>query len=187
MKRAITIFIISFLFAGYAHSQAKATLSVKDLNSGIQKYIKKNYEGFKAVEAFEHEALFEMKTRKGDVQEWLLFDKKGKFIRKESGSMKDKMASQMRTTLAIKDVESDITKYIKKTEYDLTEAYMYEETTEVKIIKGNESHTLLFDKEGNYLMMVLAPKPAEHPKKADSVPAKKEEPKKADTTNSPKK
>jgi hypothetical protein len=182
MKTAIRLFIFSFLFSGMIQAQEKATLNVKDLNSGIEKYIKKNYEGYKAVEAFKHEVHFEMKTQKGDASvEWLLFDKKGKFLKRETGSMKDKMPSQMRTTMATKDVESDITKYIKKSECRLTEAYMYDEAYEVKIMKGNDSQSLIFDKEGKFVMKAVAPIPSET-KKTDSVPTKKEEPQKADTT-----
>jgi len=182
MKKAITLLSMIFLLSGMIQAQVKTTISVKDLNSGIEKYIKKNFDGYKAIEAFKYEAVYEMKTQKGDAIEWLLFDQKGKFLKKETGSMKDKMSSQIRTTLATKDVSNDITRYIKKTEYKLTEAYMYDEATEVKVMKGNDAQSLLFNKDGKFIMKLVAPKPAETTKKADSVPAKKEEPKKADTT-----
>ena len=182
MKKVVTLFIITFLLSGMMLAQQKTTLSLKDLNSSIEKYIKNNYEGYKAIEAFKYEVIYEMKTQKGDATEWLLFDKEGKFMKKETEADKGKMTGQIRMTMALKDVSSDITKYIKKSEYKLTESYMYDEAYEVKIMKGNDAQTLLFDKEGKFVMKVEAPKPAEQPKKADSVPAKKEEPKKADTT-----
>jgi len=181
MKKVFTLFIITFLFSGMMQAQEKATLNIKDLNSDIEKYIKKNYKDYKTVEAFKYEAVYEMKTQKGDASEWLLFDKKGKFLNKETASRKEKMPSQIRTTLATKDVDKDITKYIKNTGYKLIEAYMYNESYEVKIQKGNDAPTLLFDKDGKFEMKVAAAAPAVAPRKADSVPAKKEEPKKAET------
>jgi len=182
MKKVITLFALSYLFLGMIQAQEKITLSLKDLNSGVEKYIKKNFEGYKAVEAFRHSAFYEMKTQKGDAVEWLLFDQKGKFLKKETEADKAKKPLQIRTTMALKDVENDITKYVKKSEYKLTEAYVYEEAYEVKIMKGNDNQTLLFDKDGKFQMKVVAAAPAAQPKKADTVPAKKEEPKKADTT-----
>lgn len=181
MKKVITLFLLTFLIAGMIQAQEKVTLNLKDLDSGIEKYIKKNFAGYKAVEAFKHSAFFEMKTQKGDAVDWLLFDQKGKFLKKETEADKAKKPLQIRTTIAVKDVDSDITKYIKKSEYKLTEAYSYEEAFEVKILKGNDAQTLLFDKDGKFQMKVAAAVPAAPAKKADSVPAKKEEPKKADT------
>jgi hypothetical protein len=182
MKKLIGLFILAFLFSGLAQAQQKSTLSIKDLNSNIEKYVKKNFEGYKIVEAFKYEPVYEMKTQKGDAVEWLLFDAKGKFLNKEAGTAKDKMPAQVRVTMAPKDVNSDITKYIKKSEYTLKEAYMYDEAYEVKIMKGNDNEMLMFDKDGKFVMKGVAPAAAEQPKKADSVPVKKEEPKKADTT-----
>jgi len=181
MKKVITLFIITFLFSGLVQAQEKATLNIKDLDSGIEKYIKKSYKDYKTVEAFKYEAVYEMKTQKGDASEWLLFDKKGKFLNKETTSRKEKMPSQLRTTLATKDVDKDIAKYIKNSGYKLTEAYMYDESYEVRIQKGNDSPVLIFDKDGKFEMKLAAATPVAPPKKADSVPAKKEEPKKADT------
>ena len=83
------------------------------------------------------------------------------------------MPGQIRITMATKDVPGDITKYIKKSEYTLSEAYMYDEAYEVKIMKGNDAQTLLFDKEGNFVMKAEAPKAAVQPVKTDTIPAKK--------------
>jgi hypothetical protein len=79
----------------------------------------------------------------------------------------------------LKEVKSDITKYIKKNfaDYQFTEAFMYDEVVTTKIVKGAETEKLVFDKEGKFVMKVEPVKPAEQPKKADSVPAKP-----ADTT-----
>ena len=65
MKKAFTLFIMAFLLTGLIQAQEKSTLNVKDLNSSIEKYIKKNYEGYKTVEAFKYGAVYEMKTSKG--------------------------------------------------------------------------------------------------------------------------
>ena len=62
-------------------------------------------------------------------------------------------------------------------EYKLTEAYAYE----VKIIKGNDAQSLLFDKEGKFQMKLAAAVPAVVPQKTDTAAVKKEQPKKADT------
>jgi len=184
MKKAITLFIITFLFGCMIHAQEKTTLNVKDLNSDIEKYIKKNYKDYKTVEAFKYEVTFEMKIVKGADVERLVFDKEGKFLLKKTEADKAKVSLQTRSTMALKDVESDITKYIKKNfeGYKLTEAFKYDVVYVAKIKKGAETETLLFDKDGTFEMKVVAPKPVESAKKADSVAPKAGETKKADTT-----
>lgn len=184
MKKLLTLFLVTFLFNGMIQAQEKTTLNVKDLNSGIEKYIKKNYEGYKAVEAYKYDPVLVMTIKKGEATEKLVFDIKGKFQFKATEADRAKVALQTRTTMSLKDVESDITKYIKKNfeGYKLTEAYIFEEVYTTKIVKGDATETLLFDKEGEFVKKVTAPVPAAPPKKADSVPAKKEDPKKADTT-----
>ena len=183
MKKAIVLIIITILFSGISKAQEKTTMNVKDLDSGIEKYVKKNFEGYKITEAFKYEVVFEMKIQKGSETEKLVFDREGEFLYKKTEADKNKVTLQTRSTMALKDVESDITKYIKKNfeDYKLTEAFQYDEVYTTKIMKGAESEILVFDKEGNFVMKA-APKPVESTKKADSVPAKKEEPKKADTT-----
>ena len=82
MKKAIFLFVITFLFSGIIQAQEKTTMNVKDLNSDISKYIKKNYEGYKTVEAFKYEVTYEMKIQKGADLERLVFNKEGKFLYK---------------------------------------------------------------------------------------------------------
>jgi TusA-related sulfurtransferase len=173
MKKAFTLCIIAFLLAATIQAQEKTTMNVKDLNSDIEKYVKKNYEGFKIVEAFKYDVTYEMKIQKGAASENLVFDREGKFQYKKTEADKAKVSLQTRSTMSLKDVESDITKYIKKNfeGYQVTEAFMYDEVYTTKITKGAEAETLLFDKEGTFVMKV-----------ADTVPTKLEEPKKADTT-----
>jgi TusA-related sulfurtransferase len=184
MKKSFTMIIIAFLLSGMIQAQEKTTLSVKDLNSDIEKYVKKNYKDYKIVEAFNYSLVYVMTIKKADATEKLIFDRDGKFLNKATEADKAKVALQTRSTLSLKEVKSDITKYIKKNfeGYNLTEAFMYDEVYTTKITKGAESETLLFDKEGKFVMKVVPPKPVEQPKKADSVAAKPaEQPKKADT------
>ena len=164
-------------------AQEKTTLSTKDLNSGVEKYVKKNFKDYKIVEAFSYPLVYVMTIKKGDLTEKLIFDSDGKFINKATEADKAKVALQTRSTLSLKEVKSDITKYIKRNfaDYQHTEAFMYDEVVTAKIVKGAETETLVFDKEGKFMTKVVAPKPAV-PAKADSVPAKvAEQPKKADT------
>ena len=172
MKTAITICIMFFLSYGLM-AQEKTTLNTKDLNSNIEKYIKKNYEGYNTVEAFKSPAVYEMKVQKADSVEWLLFDAEGNFLKKETETAQAKLPAQVRVTLASDDVNKDITKYIKKIEYQLKEAYMYDEAYEVKVMKGNDAQTLLFDIDGKFVMKAAAvePKPAETVKTPEPVKA----------------
>jgi hypothetical protein len=184
MKKAIALLSIIFLLAGMIQAQERTTMSIKDLNSDIEKYIKKNYEGYKIAEAYHYPLVYVMTIQKGDLTEKLVFDPEGKFQFKATDADKAKFSLQTRSTLSLKEVKSDITKYIKKNfeGYKHTEAFMYDEVFTTKVTKGAESVTLLFDKEGKFVKQVVAAIPAEQPKKTDSVSVKKEEPKKADTT-----
>ena len=146
-------------------------MNVKDLNSGIEKYIKKNYEGYKAVEAYKYDPALVMTIVKGDVTEKLVFDVKGKFQFKATEADKAKVANQTRSTMSLKDVDRGITKYIKKNfeDYKLTEAFMYEEVYSTKIVKGDATETLIFDKDGKFVKKVAPTAASAQPKKADSV------------------
>ena len=182
MKTAVTIFIMFFLSCGLLQAQGKVTMNVGDLNSNIEKYVKKNFEDYKIVEAFKYDISYEMKIQKGDLVEWLIFNKDGKFLNKKEEANTENLALQTRTTMALKEINKDITKYIEKyyVDYNVAEAFMYDEIYIVKIIKGTETQTLRFDKEGEFEANVTGPKPAEQtitpaeqPVKADSVPDKK--------------
>lgn len=183
MKKTFTLFFIAFLFSGMIQAQEKTTMNIKDLNSNIQKYIKKNFEGYKAVEAFKYDPALVMKIQKGETTEHLVFDIKGKFMFKATEADRAKVANQTRSTMSLKDVDGGVTKYIKKNfeGYKLNEAYIYDEVYTTKIVKGEATETLIFDKEGKFVKKVASPVPVAQPKKTDSVPVKKEEPKKGDT------
>jgi hypothetical protein len=184
MKKAVILLILTILSFSMTQAQDKITLNVKDLNPGITKYIKKNYEGYKPVEAYQYDPAFVMIIRKGDVREQLVFDRTGKFLYKATEEDKATISFQTRSTLSLNEVDIGITKYIKKNfeGYKLTEAFKYDEVYTTKIVKGAEAETLLFDKDGKFVMNAQAPKPAEQTKKTDSIPSKKEEPKQVDST-----
>ena len=114
-----------------------------------------------------------MKVQKADAVEWLLFDAEGNFLKKEAETAQAKWPAQVRVTLASDDVNKNITKYIKKIEYQLKEAYMYDEAYEVKVMKGNDAQTLIFDIDGKFIMKAAAaePKPAETVKPPEPVKA----------------
>jgi uncharacterized protein YlbG (UPF0298 family) len=183
MKKAVVLIIITILFSGISKAQEKTTMNVKDLDSGIEKYVKKNFESYKITEAFKYEVVFQVKIEKGSESEKLVFDREGAFLYKMTEADKAKVSLQTRSTMATKDVESGITKYIKKNfeGYKITEAFKYDEVYTTKIMKGADSEMLVFDKDGEFVMKA-APKPVESTKKADSLPVKKEEIKKTDTT-----
>jgi TusA-related sulfurtransferase len=69
MKKSFTMIIIAFLLSGMIQAQEKTTLSVKDLNSDIEKYVKKNYKDYKIVEAFNYSLVYVMTIKKGDATE----------------------------------------------------------------------------------------------------------------------
>ena len=54
-------------------------MSLKDVESDITKYVKKNYEGYKLTEGFKYDEVYVTKVVKGAENETLLFDKDGKF------------------------------------------------------------------------------------------------------------
>ncbi|HTX88430.1 MAG TPA: hypothetical protein VMC08_05525 [Bacteroidales bacterium] len=178
MKKMIFITGIVLLLSGITVGQVKTSMAVKDLNSSITKYIKKNYVGYKSTEAFKYDICYEINIVKGTATEGLVFDSKGKFLTKRTA---DIIPVRTRSTIALKDVNNDIQKYIKKNYdgYKITEAYLYDLAYSVKINKENASETLLFDKDGNFEKKLAEPAGMkETPKKADSVPAKQEEKKK---------
>ena len=108
MKKAFTLFVLGILLTGLIQAQEKVTMNLKDLDSKIEKYIKKNFDGYKAVEAYKHLPFFEMKAQKGNASEWFIFDQKGKFLKSETEADKAKNPVQIRTTMAVKDVDNDI-------------------------------------------------------------------------------
>jgi TusA-related sulfurtransferase len=172
MKEALTLVSMIFLFSICTRAQEKITMNVKDLDSDIEKYVNKNYAGYKITEAFQYDVVYEMILHREGTNVAVMFNKKGAFLYKKTDADKAKVAFQTRTSMALDDVESDITKYIKKNYegYKLTEAYKYEEVYSTKIMKGNDAEVLLFDKEGKFIKKKEA-KPAEPAaQKTDSVP-----------------
>jgi hypothetical protein len=188
MKKAIALSIITFLSTGIINAQDKTSMNIKDLNSNIEKYVKKTYPDYKITEAFKYDLVYGMKIQKGDTMAVLIFDRNEKFKAKATEADKQKYALQTRTTMSLDDVPGDITKYIKKNSpgYKLTEAYSYEEVYSVKIMKAEANEMLLFDKDGKFVKKTGTAKPAAPAApevKTDSVPAMQEkaEPAKTDS------
>jgi len=174
MKKALTSISVFFLLSIFTFAQEKITMNVKDLNSDIEKYVKKNFEGFKITEAFEYDVIYEMVVHKADSNVSLLFNRKGVFLYKKTEAIKAKLDHQTRMSMAVKDVESDISKYIKKNYegFTLKEAYKYDEVYVTKVVKGADTEILLFDKDGKFEKKIAA-KPVHHVEhKTDSVHAK---------------
>ena len=101
MKKASKLFMITFWLSGMIFAQEKNTLNVKDLDSGIEKYVKKNFDGDKIVEAYKFDVVFEMKIQKGSETEKLVFDRKGNFLYKMTEEDKSKVTLQTRSTMAL--------------------------------------------------------------------------------------
>lgn len=180
MKKTLNLVSMLFLLSIATHAQEKITMNVDDLNSDIDKYVKKNYAGYKITEAVKFDAVYEMIVHRESAAVSLVFSKKAAFLYKKTDAEKAKTAFQIRTSMALDDVESDITKYIKKNYegYKLTEAYRYDEVYAIKIMKGTATEILLFDKDGKFVKKKEAAKPV--PPKTDTV-AVKPEPVKTDT------
>jgi hypothetical protein len=164
MKNALALISMIFLLSITAKAQEKTTMNVNDLNSSIEKYIKKNYEGYKITEAFKYALVYKMNVKKADTTVALVFNEKGAFLYKKTEADKSKVSLQTRTTIALEDVESNIPKYIKKNYagYKLTEAYRYDEVYTTKIVKGADHQTLVFDKDGKFIKKETAGMPDQH-------------------------
>ena len=162
MKKAILLCMIIFLAAGAINAQEKITMAVNDLNSNIEKYIKKTYPEHKATEAFKYAMVYGVKIQKGDSVLGLVFNQNAKFLSIYTPADKEKYALQTRATMSLDDVSGDITKYVKKNHegFKMTEAYTFDEVYVVKVMKGNENEMLLFDKDGKFVRKVTAAKPA---------------------------
>jgi len=173
MRLLFSVLMITLMSSGILLAQERTTVNVKDLPSGVEKYLEKNYKDFKTSEAYKYNLFYEIVVQNQSLKESLLFNRENTFVRKKTEADKTKVPMQMRSTLSVDEVESDITKYIKKNMegFKVVEAYRYNEVYGTKIMKGAESHTLLFDKEGAFVRVVPPPPPAP-PKapKPDSMP-----------------
>jgi hypothetical protein len=177
MKKALSLLLTACLLTCLASAQHKISMNVKDLNSTIEKYIEKNYAGYKTVEAFKYDVIYETVIHKADTSRNLVFDADGKFLYKEAEADKAKMPMQTRTTIALKDVKDDITKYLAKKYkgYKLTEAYKYEKVYSAKVVNGQMAETIFFDKDGAFLME-SSKAPVAHHDAAPKAPAETAKP-----------
>ena len=174
MRLLWSVLLITVLSSGILQAQERTTVNVKDLPSGIEKYLEKNYKEFKTNEAFKYNLFYEVVVQSQTAKESLLFNRENTFVRKKTEADKAKVPMQMRSTISLDEVESDITKYVKKNMegYKVVEVFRYNEVYTTKIIKGTEIHTLMFDKDGAFVRVVPPPPPAPPAApKPDSVPA----------------
>lgn len=81
----VAIFGLAVLFV---NAQTRTEVKVADLNKAITENVAKSYAGFTIKDAFKSEnkgvTTYEVKIAKGNEQDVLVFDKDGKFIKKES-------------------------------------------------------------------------------------------------------
>jgi hypothetical protein len=81
----LTLFI---LFACFSFSQTKTELQVSELQKPIKEHIEKNFNGFSIGKIFKVDAkgtiTYDICVAKGTTYEKLIYDKEGKFLKKES-------------------------------------------------------------------------------------------------------
>ena len=86
MKKIVFILAMS-LFATFAFAQTKTEVKPADLSKAITDYITKDYAGYTVQKAFKADAkgviTWEVEIMKGHEMHMLVFDKDGKFIKKE--------------------------------------------------------------------------------------------------------
>jgi hypothetical protein len=63
-------------------NQPRTTMSLKDVDKSITKYIKKSHEGFTLTEALRYDEVYVVKLMKDKEILWLLFNSKGEFMDK---------------------------------------------------------------------------------------------------------
>lgn len=88
IMKKIAILIIFSLLAGLAYPQTKTELQVTELQKTIRDHIDKNYSGFSIGKIFKVDTkgtiTFDICISKGTTYEKLIYDKEGKFLKKES-------------------------------------------------------------------------------------------------------
>ncbi len=89
MKRVVLVMIM--VMAVMAARAQRATIKVGDLPKAISEYITKDYPGYSISNAWtetkNNMMSYEVMAVKGSMKETLVFDKDGKFLRKEGGKM----------------------------------------------------------------------------------------------------
>lgn len=153
MKKILAFCIGAFLIIGSTYAQEKTTMDAKDLPSSASKYIKKNYKDYTTSEAYQYNPIYAVKIEKADTTNKLAFNDKGKFLYVLTADMETKISTQPNTTMAIKDVQHDITKYVEKNykDYKIIEADQYETVYSAKVVKGSEEVVLIFNEKGEFL------------------------------------
>ena len=77
-----------FVMSNFAYSQTKTELQASELQKPIKEHIEKNFNGFTIGKIFKVDTkgtiTFDICVNKGNTHEKLIFDKDGKFLKKES-------------------------------------------------------------------------------------------------------
>jgi hypothetical protein len=89
MKKIILILVL-FVMGQFAFSQTKTELQTSELQKPIIEHIDKNFSGFSIGKIFKVDAkgtiTYDICVNKGTTYEKLIYDKDGKFLKKESCS-----------------------------------------------------------------------------------------------------
>jgi hypothetical protein len=93
MKR-IALLLVMALFGAFVFAQTKTEVKPADLSKDITTYIAKDYAGYSIEKAFKEEnkgvMTWEVEIMKGHEKHMLVFDKDGKFVKKESMKSEEK-------------------------------------------------------------------------------------------------
>jgi len=87
MKKLILVAVFGMAVL-FVNAQTRTEVKVADLNKAITENVAKDHPGFVIKDAFKFEnkgvATFEVKIAKGNEEETLIYDKNGKFVKKEA-------------------------------------------------------------------------------------------------------
>jgi hypothetical protein len=96
MKKIILL-IAAFLFATFTFAQTKTEMKPADISKAAAGYIAKNFAGYTSDKVFRVDnrgtITWDVMISKGSEKLTLLFDKDGKFLKKEGGKTEPKPAS----------------------------------------------------------------------------------------------
>jgi len=110
MKKILLVAVLG-LAVLFVNAQTKTEIKVADLNKAITENVAKDHAGFTIEKAFKMEnngvVTYEVKIAKGNEESILLYDKDGKFIKKEGHKA---------GTVVKKEVKKETKKEVKKEE-----------------------------------------------------------------------
>ena len=74
------IYIMNEEMESKVSMQPNIKMAIADLDKGIDKYVKKNYEGYKIISAINYQMVYSAKVVKGSEEVVLLFNESGEFM-----------------------------------------------------------------------------------------------------------